>query len=422
MTESSDRYQAAAAEVMDTLWDIGEKDRGKLEDTSRKLFEHACRLCRELSFDDAITCCKMALNIARQTGDSHDPASVHYTEGFGLSLLGATHLHQGKVNSAIEYFQRAADEFQDCSRYRSASVAWMAIGESYALIIGEKKGSGTATPQDHERALGAFQRSLNSIEGLEATDESTIRLKTYIDERMRDIHRSLLESLRQGTAPSGTSSTEAPISGEPESTLPKEELEPGMPPSGPAAGAEKGAPTATETEQEPPHDTPLPERGNGKAKRIPIVAIVRAGADGLAEQKQLGDLYVDAELARGVTHAVEIEGRSMVEEGIYPKDFVLVHEQQQLEPGELGVFLIIDADSLPKTTLKHYYPEAEHVCLRPLKKDQPILLIIPPGADASRIIRRYAEQGHTVYPYVDADLEVIAKAYGLLRLFDRGKR
>lgn len=162
--------------------------------------------------------------------------------------------------------------------------------------------------------------------------------------------------------------------------------------------------------QEPAHLEP-------KLHTVPIVGIVRAGPGRLAKQKGLGLLSLDAEIFPHITHVIGFQGVSMVGEGIYPGDFVLVREQQWLERGELGVFLITYAGELTETTLKHFYPEADHVCLKSMNEAEPIMLIIPRHEDASRIIKQYEQQGCTVHPYVDADIEIVARAYGLFRIF-----
>jgi SOS-response transcriptional repressor LexA len=392
VTGSSNHYQAAAAEVMQTLWDVMPMDEGELEQASQDLYRQACELCKAQSFENAITCCGMALRLARETCDSRDTASNQYAEGLGQALLGATYLHQCEVNTAIEHFQKATDEFRGSNRHRSESVAWMAIGEGHALQMGEKEENGNVTPRDCEQALSAFQRSLNTIERLRATDETIIRLKMRVGNRMKEIHRSFAETLAKNAPSLAASRAEGPASGQPETTQPTEKPQPDMSPSKP---------------------------GGRGLKQVPIVAIVRAGPGRLAEQKELGSLSLDPDLARSITHAVDIEGLSMIGDGIYPGDFVLVHAQENLDHGELGVFLITYAGELTETTLKHFHPEADHVCLKPMNEAEPIMVIIPHQEDASRIIKQYEQQGCTVRPYVNADVEIVAKAHGLFRLFDR---
>ena len=394
MTPSPNPYQAAAEEVMKALWDVIPLDKGKLEQASLDMYQEAQTLCKNQCFDRARICCETALRLARRTRDSRGIDSFQYTEGIGLAFLGATYLHCCKVHTAIEHFQKATAEFRNSNRHRCESVAWMAIGHGYDLLIGEKEKDGDVPLQDWERALSAFQRSLNSIEISRATDEATIRLKMQIVNRMEQIHRSFTESLaRSDTAFSQTASrAQETVSSQSETTPPPEKQQ------------------ESQEESDPPE---------ANLKQVPIVAIVRAGLDRLAEQRHLGFLSVDADLSRSVTHAIDIEGLSMVDEGIYPGDFVLVHEQKELERSELGVFLITYDGELTETTLKHFYPEANHTRLQPMNEAEPIVLIIPHQKDAPQIIRQYEQQGHVVRSYINAALQIVAKAHGLFRLFDR---
>ena len=168
MTATPGQYQAAAAEVMRVLWDAMPANERELEQAPVELYRQACALCEEQSPENAVTCCKTALRLARQTRDSDGTAPLYYTEGLGLAILGAIHLHGYSVQNAIECFRKAAMHFRNSNRYRSESVAWMATGEAYALILDENEKDGKSVPQDWERALSAFQRSLNIIERLRA--------------------------------------------------------------------------------------------------------------------------------------------------------------------------------------------------------------------------------------------------------------
>ena len=397
MTHSSNDYQKAAAEVMQMLWDVRLLDEGELEKASLELYQKTCTLCREKSVDQAIECCEAALRLARQTRDSRGTASFQYTEGLGLALLGATHLHRCKTLAAIEYFEQAAAKFRDSNRLRSESVAWMAIGEGHKLLTSEKKEGRYLAQREWESAISALQRSLNTIESLRASDEAAIRLKMRVSDKIAQTYQSLTESLE--------GSTESPTAARSKSEEP---------------ASDQPAPSQADEGSQP--DIRQQEAPDATLKQVPIVAIVRAGPGRLAEQDQRGFLSLDAELTRSVTHAVEIEGRSMVDEGIFPGDFVLIHEQQDLNPRELGVFLITYAGELAETTLKYYHPKGDHVCLMPRNEAEPVLLIIPRQEDASRIIKQYEQQGYSVHPYVNADIKTVGKAHGLFRLFDRSKR
>lgn len=72
---------------------------------------------------------------------------------------------------------------------------------------------------------------------------------------------------------------------------------------------------------------------------------------------------------RGGDHYVlRVSGVSMINEGIYDGDFVIVLRREQAEPGEMVVALVGD-----EATLKRFYPEGPMVRLQPANPDmQPI--------------------------------------------------
>lgn len=72
---------------------------------------------------------------------------------------------------------------------------------------------------------------------------------------------------------------------------------------------------------------------------------------------------------RGGDHYVlRVSGVSMIDEGIYDGDFVIVLRREQAEPGEMVVALVGD-----EATLKRFYPEGAMVRLQPANPDmQPI--------------------------------------------------
>jgi len=100
------------------------------------------------------------------------------------------------------------------------------------------------------------------------------------------------------------------------------------------------------------NDRELPFLGRIAAGR-PIEA-VSGGAERLSVPGHLltgsgGDHYV-----------LRVVGESMVEEGIYDGDYVVVLRRERAEPGEMVVALIGD-----DATLKRFYPEGEMVRLQP---------------------------------------------------------
>lgn len=60
-------------------------------------------------------------------------------------------------------------------------------------------------------------------------------------------------------------------------------------------------------------------------------------------------------------YVLKVVGESMIEEGIFDGDFVVVLRREEARPGEMVVALIDGADA----TLKRFYPEGDKVRLQP---------------------------------------------------------
>jgi len=83
------------------------------------------------------------------------------------------------------------------------------------------------------------------------------------------------------------------------------------------------------------NEIPLPE----DFKRIPIIATVKCGTDGLAFEEDGG--YINVENKHGEDlRAFRCKGDSMVNEGIYDGDVAIVRIQDTVESGELAIVVI----------------------------------------------------------------------------------
>jgi repressor LexA len=66
---------------------------------------------------------------------------------------------------------------------------------------------------------------------------------------------------------------------------------------------------------------------------------------------------------------LRVTGDSMIQEGIYDGDFVIVLKREQAQPGEMVVALVGGVEA----TLKHFFPEGAQVRLQPANPEmQPI--------------------------------------------------
>lgn len=104
---------------------------------------------------------------------------------------------------------------------------------------------------------------------------------------------------------------------------------------------------------------------------IPVLGRVAAGQPILAEENwsgslELGGLFGETERL----FALQVRGDSMIDAGILPGDYVIVHKQETARPGETVVALVGD-----EATVKYYQPRKGHVELVAAnEKYQPIVV------------------------------------------------
>jgi repressor LexA len=102
-----------------------------------------------------------------------------------------------------------------------------------------------------------------------------------------------------------------------------------------------------------------------KAKEIPIVGRVSAGAPILAEENIDGFLPVASDLVRGgEAFALKVKGDSMLDGGILDGDLVIIKRQDTAENGDI-VCALIDNEA----TLKRFYRKGNEVTLKPANKN-----------------------------------------------------
>lgn len=130
----------------------------------------------------------------------------------------------------------------------------------------------------------------------------------------------------------------------------------------------------------------FPSREQPPADQIPVVGNVAAGAPILAEQHVEEYLTFDTGGLTGEHFALRVRGESMLDAGILPGDYVIVHQQENFRNGEIVVALFED-----EATVKTLRRKNGHIWLMPENPEyQPI-----DGAGARllgkvvAVIRRY---------------------------------
>ncbi len=103
---------------------------------------------------------------------------------------------------------------------------------------------------------------------------------------------------------------------------------------------------------------------------VPIIGRVAAGAPILAIENKIGEIMVDAMIARGNCFALQVCGDSMIDVDINDGDYVVVRQQQLAESGDI-VVAMRDGEA----TVKRLFIADEKIELRPEnKKLKPIII------------------------------------------------
>lgn len=90
---------------------------------------------------------------------------------------------------------------------------------------------------------------------------------------------------------------------------------------------------------------------------IPLLGTIAAGTPILAEENIEDYFNIDTKVK--ADFALRIKGDSMIGAGIFPGDIVFIHQQNQIENGEIGAILIEN-----EATLKKFYHEKGTIILQ----------------------------------------------------------
>ena len=94
---------------------------------------------------------------------------------------------------------------------------------------------------------------------------------------------------------------------------------------------------------------------------IPLVGLITAGQpiEALVEHEQL--TVPQGMVGRGRYYSLRVKGDSMIEDGIFDGDYVIIEERDHADDGEIVVALLENQFA----TLKRFYREKDHVRLQP---------------------------------------------------------
>jgi repressor LexA len=110
-----------------------------------------------------------------------------------------------------------------------------------------------------------------------------------------------------------------------------------------------------------PTRLPTPE-----PRRLPLVGEIAAGGPLLAEENIEDYLAVPEPLSSGGDDfLLRVKGESMVEAGILPGDYVVVHKQQTARDGDVVVALAGEDETADEATVKRFFRENGRIRLQP---------------------------------------------------------
>lgn len=97
---------------------------------------------------------------------------------------------------------------------------------------------------------------------------------------------------------------------------------------------------------------------------VPVIGRIAAGTPILAAQNIEDTIPVPARfLSKGNSFMLTVKGESMVEAGILDGDYILVHQQNTANNGDIVVAMVDGFES--EATVKTYYRESGHIRLQP---------------------------------------------------------
>lgn len=97
---------------------------------------------------------------------------------------------------------------------------------------------------------------------------------------------------------------------------------------------------------------------------VPVIGRIAAGTPILAEQNIDDTIPVPARfLPKGNSFMLTVRGESMIEAGIMDGDYILVHQQNTANNGDIVVAMVDGFES--EATVKTFYKESGHVRLQP---------------------------------------------------------
>ncbi len=134
----------------------------------------------------------------------------------------------------------------------------------------------------------------------------------------------------------------------------------------PDTGKSFGDPETTETARETLERSDVVD--------IPVIGRIAAGTPILAEQNVDDTIPVPARfLPKGNSFMLTVKGESMVEAGIMDGDYILVHQQNTANNGDIVVAMVDGFES--EATVKTFFKEKGHIRLQPENRNMSPIIV-----------------------------------------------
>lgn len=107
---------------------------------------------------------------------------------------------------------------------------------------------------------------------------------------------------------------------------------------------------------------------------VPVIGRIAAGTPILADQNIDDSIPVPSRfLPKGNSFMLTVRGESMVEAGIFDGDYILVHQQNTANNGEIVVAMVDGFES--EATVKTFYKENGHIRLQPENRSMSPIIV-----------------------------------------------
>lgn len=128
---------------------------------------------------------------------------------------------------------------------------------------------------------------------------------------------------------------------------------------------------------------------------IPLVGTIAAGNPiGVFEDPLPIQVPKSMVPQRESYYALRVSGDSMIDEGIWDEDLVIIRQQSDASPGDIVVAIVSDEFGSEYATLKVYYPRNGEIELKPKNKNLKSIFVKPQYFEIRGLFKGLLRQDH----------------------------